>query len=501
MAQNRIDSVQPPQPPSTTTSVSVALSRVFEHLAPHHLNESNAPRPPAIVPEAVEVCVELLRFICFPDIIRCPLPTPPLTITSLQTVNEHPSSGKTTPSSQPCEDVTKTGTDEFCHSTKRSPPPTPSNSHFCHVLAVRQALMRFAEILEVQLVNALMVSEFERRIHINSTTRTPMPKNSDKNNTPSRASTNATGCDYLEFPTAALLGVEKTFNMSNDDFMSCCDGLRKKGHAIVAQLLERIPKLKVMLALDVEAAFLHDVAAESLAEVILCYPGVQCLIHHRLAHELLHLGAPRIFARLISELSHSKFGIDIHPQTTIGHSCFLDHGTGIVIGATAIIGNRVSIYQGATLGAKAFPVDPITGQKIKSLPRHPIIQDDVVIYANATVLGRITVGKSSILAGSVWVDKDVPPNSLVLQKPMTITKTKKQKAASSPQQGSNNSTGDIATTSTNTTSQPQNNNNNTSTALVSTSLTDADNSAVGVKMQRRRFPPQTRGVSNVFSKL
>lgn len=427
-------------------SVSASLERALQHLAPNHLNESKAPRPPALVPEAVEECVELLRFICFPDMLRCPLAVGPGNDMGLS--RRHSNIKEITDATEFCQTSSgvgeshKTGPPSLTETTSTSPP-----RHFCHVQAVQRAMMRFAKVLEEQLLVALYINEYEQRLSIQSCIRTPSAGGADARKTGIDLEGKGKGvfvsngtiqqgaqrgnkpkparCDFLEFPTAALLGIDKSFNIRDDEeFKRCCQGLQRKAHTIVANLVERIPKLKVLLSLDVEATFLHDVAAESIAEVIICYPGVQCLIHHRLAHELLMLGAPSLFSRLISETSHSKFGIDIHPQTTIGHSCFLDHGTGIVIGATAIIGNRVSIYQGATLGAKAFPVDPVTGIKIKSLPRHPIIEDDVVIYANATVLGRITIGRNSVLAGSVWVDRDVPPNSLVAQKPMIITRTK-----------------------------------------------------------------------------
>jgi serine O-acetyltransferase len=187
-------------------------------------------------------------------------------------------------------------------------------------------------------------------------------------------------------------------------------------------LLCRLSKVKVLLRLDVEAMFVHDVAAQSVSEVVLCYPSVLCMLHQRIAHELHLLGAPPSVTRMLTEMAHSKTGIDIHPETTIGHHFFVDHGTGVVIGATAIIGNHVKMYQGVTLGARSFPVDPKTGLKIKSLPRHPIIEDNVTLYSNAVVLGRIRIGQGSTIAGNVWVTQDVPPGTTVVQTKSQVRK-------------------------------------------------------------------------------
>lgn len=183
--------------------------------------------------------------------------------------------------------------------------------------------------------------------------------------------------------------------------------------AIVADFAASLGTIRRLLDTDVVAAFRADPAARSVDEVLLCYPGIQALINYRIAHQLHKLGVPLI-ARLIAELAHSATGIDIHPGATIGEEFFIDHGTGVVIGATAIIGNRVQLFQAVTLGAKSFPTDH-EGRAIKGLPRHPILEDDVVIYSGATVLGRVTIGRGSILGGSVWVTEDVPPNTIVSQ--------------------------------------------------------------------------------------
>ena len=182
---------------------------------------------------------------------------------------------------------------------------------------------------------------------------------------------------------------------------------------LVAEFAAGLPEIRRLLDSDVTAAFRADPAARSVDEVLLCYPGIQALINHRIAHRLYRLGLPLI-ARLVSERAHGATGVDIHPGATIGEEFFIDHGTGVVIGATAIIGHRVQLYQAVTLGAKSFPTDH-EGQAIKGLPRHPIIEDDVVIYSGATVLGRVTIGRGTILGGSVWVTEDVPPYSIVSQ--------------------------------------------------------------------------------------
>ncbi|WP_338050143.1 serine O-acetyltransferase EpsC [Pseudomonas typographi] len=174
-----------------------------------------------------------------------------------------------------------------------------------------------------------------------------------------------------------------------------------------------LPALRRELDTDVLAAYQGDPAARSVDEVLLCYPGVLAIIHHRLAHHLYQAGLP-LLARISSELAHSATGIDIHPGAQIGSSFFIDHGTGVVIGETAIIGERVRIYQAVTLGAKRFPTDA-DGSLQKGLPRHPIVEDDVVIYAGATILGRVTIGQGSTIGGNVWLTRSVPPGSNITQ--------------------------------------------------------------------------------------
>lgn len=183
--------------------------------------------------------------------------------------------------------------------------------------------------------------------------------------------------------------------------------------SIVRDFATALPALRRMLDEDVVAAYNGDPAARSVDEVLLCYPGVLAMIYHRLAHHLYRAGLP-LLARIAAETAHGATGIDIHPGAQIGHSFFIDHGTGVVIGETAIIGNHVRIYQAVTLGAKRFTSDE-SGQLHKGQPRHPIVEDDVVIYAGATILGRITIGKGSVIGGNVWLTRSVEPGSNVSQ--------------------------------------------------------------------------------------
>ena len=181
----------------------------------------------------------------------------------------------------------------------------------------------------------------------------------------------------------------------------------------IGQFARSLPDIRRKLDTDVTAAWQGDPAARSVDEVLLCYPGVLAMIHHRVAHQLYRLDLP-LLARLVAELAHSRTGIDIHPGATIGPAFFIDHGTGVVIGETAVIGERVRLYQNVTLGAKRFPVGE-DGNLTKGLPRHPIVEDDVVIYAGATVLGRVTIGRGAVIGGNVWVTRDVPAGGSVAQ--------------------------------------------------------------------------------------
>jgi serine O-acetyltransferase len=189
--------------------------------------------------------------------------------------------------------------------------------------------------------------------------------------------------------------------------------LDARAATITRDFAARLPEVYARLSEDIDAAFQGDPAAKSVDETLFCYPGVTAITHHRLAHELYDLGAP-LLARILSEIAHSETGIDIHPGAVIGERFFIDHGTGVVIGETAVIGKRVRIYQGVTLGAKSFPLDE-HGVPKKGLARHPIVEDDVVVYAGATILGRITIGEGSSIGGNVWLTRSVPPKSHITQ--------------------------------------------------------------------------------------
>ena len=183
--------------------------------------------------------------------------------------------------------------------------------------------------------------------------------------------------------------------------------------SLARQFAWQLPTVRKLLDTDIQAAFEGDPAARSPDEVLVCYPGITAIIHHRLAHILYQLGAPLV-ARVIAEIAHSSTGIDIHPGAQIGESFFIDHGTGVVIGETAIIGRHVRVYQAVTLGAKRFEKDD-NGLLVKGNARHPIVEDDVVIYAGATILGRITIGHGSTIGGNVWLTHSVAPGSNITQ--------------------------------------------------------------------------------------
>ena len=191
------------------------------------------------------------------------------------------------------------------------------------------------------------------------------------------------------------------------------DGVDATATLLIQDFALALPELRSILDTDVLAAYHGDPAARSVDEVLLCYPGILAVIHHRLAHHLYRAGLP-LLARISAEIAHSATGIDIHPGAQIGRSFFIDHGTGVVIGETAIIGERVRIYQAVTLGAKRFPADE-SGQLQKGHPRHPIVEDDVVIYAGATILGRITIGHGTTIGGNVWLTRSVPAGSNLTQ--------------------------------------------------------------------------------------
>lgn len=187
-----------------------------------------------------------------------------------------------------------------------------------------------------------------------------------------------------------------------------------EGKRIATAVIEQLPEVKRLLETDVEAAYEGDPAAVTYSEVVACYPAIRALTNYRLAHVIHRLGVPLI-ARMLTEMAHSETGIDIHPCARIGSRFTIDHGTGVVIGATTIIGNNVKLYQGVTLGAKSFPLSQ-DGLPIKGILRHPILKDNVIVYSNATILGRVTVGEGAVIGGNMWIVDDVPAGAkLALQ--------------------------------------------------------------------------------------
>jgi len=218
--------------------------------------------------------------------------------------------------------------------------------------------------------------------------------------------------DYVEtlkdsfFPEYSSISGDEASRNAADILASLC------GDNIAAEFSERIPALRELLAEDVEAIAKNDPAADSVKEIIYCYPAVTAITHYRVAHELDLLGV-KVLPRMLTELAHSLTGIDIHPQARIGHHFAIDHGTGVVIGQTAVIGNHVTLYQGVTIGARNFKYD--TEGLPLNLPRHPIIEDGVTVYSNASLLGRITIGEGSTIGGNVWLTHSVPAHSRVLQ--------------------------------------------------------------------------------------
>lgn len=190
------------------------------------------------------------------------------------------------------------------------------------------------------------------------------------------------------------------------------DEASKRAKEATTKLLVALPEIRSLLKKDAEAGFRGDPAAKSVSEIILSYPGFKAVAVHRIGHFLFSLGVPYI-PRMLNEILHSETGIDIHPGATIGESFFIDHGTGVVIGETTVIGDNVKIYQGVTLGALSFPKDAC-GMLLRDIKRHPTIEDNVTIYANASVLGPITVGEGSVIGSNAWVKEDIPPHSRVL---------------------------------------------------------------------------------------
>lgn len=217
------------------------------------------------------------------------------------------------------------------------------------------------------------------------------------------------------------LQVEKLYNLLVDQISAglClnCDSIPTNINEIACEkattFIRRLPELRRLLCTDVIATYTGDPAAISYDEVIYCYPAIRAISNYRIAHELVILEVP-VIPRMISEQAHSETGIDIHPAARIGESFTIDHGTGVVIGATSIIGNNVKLYQGVTLGAKSFDLDE-NHNPIKGIPRHPIIGDNVIIYSNTSVLGRINIGANAVIGGNIWVTEDVAEGEKLVQ--------------------------------------------------------------------------------------
>jgi len=215
---------------------------------------------------------------------------------------------------------------------------------------------------------------------------------------------------YEKLTKQIVAGLALMLGDKYDEHTALWDAARRRSKAFV----ESLPQLRDLLETDVVAHYRNDPAAHNLGEVILCYPGMRAISGYRIAHRLVELDVPLI-PRMITEIGHSETGIDIHPGATIGHSFAIDHGTGVVIGATAILGHNVTLYQGVTLGAKNFPQEE-DGTLVKGIARHPILGDNVVVYANATILGRINIGNNATIGGNLWVTHDVPENAKLFYK-------------------------------------------------------------------------------------
>lgn len=224
---------------------------------------------------------------------------------------------------------------------------------------------------------------------------------------------NDEGIDYFVGHTLDTLLRELHKQVRRELQFIAADDAAERAITITRMFASRLPEVRRLLDSDIQAAYEGDPAARSSDEVLVCYPGITAITHHRLAHILHQLGAPLV-ARIISEIAHSATGIDIHPGAQIGESFFIDHGTGVVIGETAVIGKHVRVYQAVTLGAKRFQKNE-DGILVKGNARHPIVEDDVVIYAGATILGRITIGRGTTVGGNVWLTYSVPPGSNITQ--------------------------------------------------------------------------------------
>lgn len=221
----------------------------------------------------------------------------------------------------------------------------------------------------------------------------------------------AASLDTIHHMLAAQIIESLCFECAETD--GGCSRCETRGKQAALLFIDSLPRLRDLLATDAQAAFEGDPAAKTPAEPILCYPSITAMLHHRVAHELYDLGISTL-ARIIAEMAHSATGIDIHPGAKIGPDFFIDHGTGVVIGETCVIGKKCRLYQGVTLGALSFPKNP-DGSLTKGIPRHPILEDNVTVYAGATILGRVTIGHDAVIGGNVWLTQDVPAHAHVLQ--------------------------------------------------------------------------------------
>jgi serine O-acetyltransferase len=216
------------------------------------------------------------------------------------------------------------------------------------------------------------------------------------------------------------LYINKLYTLLNEQiYTSICfptnhlDDMEKLSSELTVTFISKLPEIKRLLSTDVKAVYDGDPAATNHEEVIFCYPAIRAMINYRIAHELLVMGIP-VLPRIITELAHSSTGIDIHPGAKIGEYFSIDHGTGVVIGETCVIGNHVRLYQGVTLGAKGFKLDD-NGMPL-NVPRHPVLEDYVIVYSNSSILGRITIGHHTIIGGNIWQVNSVPPYSRIVQK-------------------------------------------------------------------------------------
>ena len=213
---------------------------------------------------------------------------------------------------------------------------------------------------------------------------------------------------------AALLLERIETNLTKQLSLALPGAETHRANEIARRVVEQLPQVQRQLLTDIDAIFDGDPAAQNREEVAFAYPGLFAIFAYRVAH-LLYLEAVPMIPRMMTEYAHSVTGIDIHPGATIGKYFFIDHGTGIVIGETTTIGNHVKIYQGVTLGAKSFPLDE-HGNPIKGIARHPILEDDVIVYSNATILGRITIGRGATVGGNIWVTENVPAGERIVQR-------------------------------------------------------------------------------------